>query len=300
MPRPAQKAPAQKTHSENPMNNIHFIGFDVHKKSISYCVKTAAGEIVEEGTIAGAAECAAGLGSGTEAALARSAGSDLVQRLDLRHAEGLQRRSGNGASGEDESHQLGEEEERHDRCADHRRPVALQPAAGLLRGHGAYSRTAAAVALSQPGGERSGAHEEQDGGAADGNGSGVCEGEAAWQEVLRHAAGGTQRGARIGDRSAALEPRRAGDVREHAAKVDPGVVGRCRAEGTRGTVEEHSGGGRNYGLDLGAGDRRSRALRFGWGGDELLRADGGAEVVGGQAAAGADLQAAQPLAADHA
>ena len=51
MPRPAQKAPAQKTHSENPMNNIHFIGFDVHKKSISYCVKTAAGEIVEEGTI---------------------------------------------------------------------------------------------------------------------------------------------------------------------------------------------------------------------------------------------------------
>ena len=34
------------------MNNIHFIGFDVHKKSISYCVKTAAGEIVEEGTIA--------------------------------------------------------------------------------------------------------------------------------------------------------------------------------------------------------------------------------------------------------
>ena len=37
----------------------------------------------------------------------------------------------------------------------------------------------------------------------------------------------------------------------------------------------------------------------GWGGDELLRADGGVEVVGGQAAAGTDLQAAQPLAADH-
>jgi transposase len=34
------------------MNNIHFVGFDVHKKTISYCVKTAAGEIVEEGTIA--------------------------------------------------------------------------------------------------------------------------------------------------------------------------------------------------------------------------------------------------------
>jgi transposase len=34
------------------MNTVHYIGFDVHKKTISYCVKTAAGEIVEEGTIA--------------------------------------------------------------------------------------------------------------------------------------------------------------------------------------------------------------------------------------------------------
>src|SRR5512147_1272970 len=51
MPRPARKAPAQNTHSENPMNDLHYIGFDVHKKTISYCSKTAAGEILEEGTI---------------------------------------------------------------------------------------------------------------------------------------------------------------------------------------------------------------------------------------------------------
>jgi transposase len=31
------------------MNDVHYIGFDVHKKTISYCIKTAAGEIVEEG-----------------------------------------------------------------------------------------------------------------------------------------------------------------------------------------------------------------------------------------------------------
>ncbi len=47
MPRPARKAPAQKTHSENPMNERHYIGFDVHKKTISYCIKTAAGDLVE-------------------------------------------------------------------------------------------------------------------------------------------------------------------------------------------------------------------------------------------------------------
>jgi hypothetical protein len=33
------------------MNTFHYIGFDVHKKTISFCVKTA-GEIVEEGKVA--------------------------------------------------------------------------------------------------------------------------------------------------------------------------------------------------------------------------------------------------------
>ena len=30
------------------MNVNHYIGFDVHKKSVSYCVKLADGQIVEE------------------------------------------------------------------------------------------------------------------------------------------------------------------------------------------------------------------------------------------------------------
>src|SRR5712671_693207 len=51
MLRTARKAPAQKAHLENPMNTLHYIGFDVHKKTISFCVKTAAGEIVEEGSV---------------------------------------------------------------------------------------------------------------------------------------------------------------------------------------------------------------------------------------------------------
>ncbi len=33
------------------MNELHYIGFDVHKKTISYCIKTAVGDVVEEGTI---------------------------------------------------------------------------------------------------------------------------------------------------------------------------------------------------------------------------------------------------------
>jgi hypothetical protein len=45
------REPAQKLKQENPMNVNHYIGFDVHKKSISYCVKTADGQIVEEGKL---------------------------------------------------------------------------------------------------------------------------------------------------------------------------------------------------------------------------------------------------------
>jgi transposase len=33
------------------MNAIHYIGLDVHKKTISFCIKTAAGQIVEEGKL---------------------------------------------------------------------------------------------------------------------------------------------------------------------------------------------------------------------------------------------------------
>jgi transposase len=33
------------------MNVIHYIGLDVHKKTISYCVKTAAGQVVQEGRL---------------------------------------------------------------------------------------------------------------------------------------------------------------------------------------------------------------------------------------------------------
>lgn len=33
------------------MTAIHYIGLDVHKKSVSYCIKTAAGEVVQEGKV---------------------------------------------------------------------------------------------------------------------------------------------------------------------------------------------------------------------------------------------------------
>src|SRR3974377_1268047 len=52
MPRPAIDSRLRDFRQENPTMNVkHYIGFDVHKKSISYCVKVADGTIVEEGKV---------------------------------------------------------------------------------------------------------------------------------------------------------------------------------------------------------------------------------------------------------
>ena len=41
----------QRTTSEAPRNDMYYIGLDVHKKTISYCVKDAAGHVHQEGKI---------------------------------------------------------------------------------------------------------------------------------------------------------------------------------------------------------------------------------------------------------
>jgi transposase len=51
MPRPVFVNRLRNLNQENPMNITHYIGFDVHKKSISYCVKAADGKILEEGKL---------------------------------------------------------------------------------------------------------------------------------------------------------------------------------------------------------------------------------------------------------
>jgi len=45
---PAAQKPKQEAHN---MSSLHYIGMDVHKKTISYCVKTRAGRLRGEGTI---------------------------------------------------------------------------------------------------------------------------------------------------------------------------------------------------------------------------------------------------------
>jgi len=51
MPRTALWSRFRNLKQENPMTISHYIGFDVHKKSINFCVKTGGGAIVEEGRL---------------------------------------------------------------------------------------------------------------------------------------------------------------------------------------------------------------------------------------------------------
>ena len=41
----------QRTTKEAPQGHMYYIGLDVHKKTISYCVKDVSGQIHQEGTI---------------------------------------------------------------------------------------------------------------------------------------------------------------------------------------------------------------------------------------------------------
>src|SRR5216684_5801729 len=161
MLRPAKKAPAQKAHQENPMNNLHYIGFDVHKKTISFCVKTAAGEIVEEGSmLARRAEVRQWAGArpqpwqgAMEATLFSGWIYDTLKpysaQLEMAHPAKMKAIS----AGKKKSDTIDA------------RTIAdlVRCTARMLCGDAAHPRTAPPVALSQPGGERGGAHEEQDG-----------------------------------------------------------------------------------------------------------------------------------------
>jgi hypothetical protein len=41
----------QRTTKEAPQESMYYIGLDVHKKTISYCIKDVSGRVYQQGTI---------------------------------------------------------------------------------------------------------------------------------------------------------------------------------------------------------------------------------------------------------
>jgi len=53
----------QRTTTEAPRGHMYYIGLDVHKKTISYCVKDVSGRVHQEGRL-GATRCLSSVAGG--------------------------------------------------------------------------------------------------------------------------------------------------------------------------------------------------------------------------------------------
>jgi transposase len=49
---PVRELASECKPEEKPMNNMHYVGLDIHKKTISYCVRQSGGTILQENTMA--------------------------------------------------------------------------------------------------------------------------------------------------------------------------------------------------------------------------------------------------------
>ena len=206
------------------MNDIHYIGFDVHKKSVSFCVKTASGEIMQEGQLVARREVLRAWAAAQpqpwrgamEATLFSAWIYDTLkpyaQQLDMGHPARMKAIT------------AGQEKERSPRCAHHCRPAALQPAAHLLRALAGDARPAPAAPLSPARGGPIRAHAEQDGWPTDGDGSALRQSQIARQEILHPTVGDLTGSAGVGEGSAAHEPWRHGDVRGQPETTGPAVA----------------------------------------------------------------------------
>src|SRR5881227_2789942 len=99
----------QRTTTEAPQGHMYYIGLDVHKKTISYCVKDAPGRPDRSNTLG-----TGRLDEDASATLDRSHGSNDFHRLDLRSSAPARSAGEGSASADAARHRCGQEEERSD------------------------------------------------------------------------------------------------------------------------------------------------------------------------------------------
>ena len=235
------------------MNVIHYIGLDVHKKTISYCIKTADGRIVQEGKLQALRSTLRSWAEGLREPWCGAMEATLFSAWIYDTLKPLRTTSGDGSSGEDEGHHCGQKEERYDRCTNHRGPAALRPVAHLLCVAAGDARSETAAALSQYGGPAVGTHAEQDGWSADGERHRLRQRQAAREEVLLRADEEPGGGAGVGQGSAADESRLDGDVRVDPETDHQKAAIRARFTTARRALVEHPRSGSDHSVDLGVG-----------------------------------------------
>ena len=183
------------------MNSPHYIGFDVHKKAISFCIKTAAGEIVEEGSVLAQREVLRQWASARpqpwrgamEATLFSGWIYDTLQpygeQLEMAHPAKMKAIS----AGKKKSDTID--------AAHHRRPGTLQSFAGLLCGPPRIRELRRLLRYRSLVVSEAVRMKNKMAGLLMETGAALRERETAPQEILRAPAGKARRSAGIGDRS---------------------------------------------------------------------------------------------------
>src|SRR6059058_4518241 len=174
----------QRTTTEAPQGHMYYIGLDVHKKTISYCVKDASGQVHQEGQI-GATRWELGAWMKTlpqpwTVAMEATIFTGWIYDHLLPHAQQVK----GSASADAARHRCGQEEERSHRCRQDRRLPALRLPAGMPHGIHRDSRQTPNPALPTPAGAPDGADEESDLRSADGNRSEPQQAAAAQSGVF--------------------------------------------------------------------------------------------------------------------
>src|SRR6202453_1289532 len=238
------------------MNAIHYIGLDVRKKTISYCIKTAAGQIVKEGTVAAERSAlrswAASLQQPWHGSMEATIFSAWIYDTLMPYAERLEM----GHPAKMKAITAGKKKKRCHRCSHHSRSGALRLTARLLCVSAGSAGPAPTDALSPDDGSAVGQDAQQDGRPADGERGFVSQDQAARQEVLQQFDQELRGSAGGGEGSAAHESRGKGNVRRCATAVASKTAGRRWLTAARGAFEQHRRGGRDYRSHLGAGGRR--------------------------------------------
>jgi hypothetical protein len=105
----------QRTTTEAPQGTfMYYIGLDVHKKTISYCVKDVSGQVHQEGKIGANATRTRRLDEDSPSTMDGSHGGNDFHGLDLQSSAAA-RATGEGSASTDAArHRRGEKEERSD------------------------------------------------------------------------------------------------------------------------------------------------------------------------------------------
>jgi hypothetical protein len=272
---------------ENPMNITHYIGFDVHKKHINFCIKTSDGSIVQEGRLvaerSALREWAAGQTQAWHGAMEATLFSGWIYdtlkpyaaRLEMAHPPMLKAIAASKKKNDTiDARKIGDLVRCNLLPACYVAPPQIRELRRLLRYRNLVVRESVRMQNKIAGL--------------------LMETGTPFNKEKLH---GKKYFAQLLN---TLEPEQHGNVSSHAETSSPRVAGPSRLVPASGTIGQHPGHWPDYRIDLSAGGRRPISLFVFRTGHELLWIDLGPEIVRRQTATGPHFQTAQRLAANRA